>query len=370
MNDNSKQRIFGLDLMRAIAITMVLCSHILWIYPSKNRFISNIFEMFGLWGVEIFFVLSGFLIGGILYKTYTTTNFSINEIFIFLKRRWFRTLPNYYLVLIINIVVATYIGYEMESLWRYFFFLQNFSSTMLPFFPESWSLSVEEFTYLLVPIVLFCSLKIKVKNKSIRFLSVIIILILFFLITKIVYAVTTDNSSMTQWNLSLKSVVIYRIDAILIGFLMFWISYNYKVFWEKHKKLFFLIGCALMGFIFLGIGTLRILIDTNPYFWNIFYLPLNSICFAMFLPVLSQWKTSKSIYVKPVQFISLISYSIYLIHYCIIMQLMKHWIDTSSFSNIQLHMFTIVYLLVTITASFLLYKFYEKPMTNLRENKI
>lgn len=367
MKANNTQRIFGLDLMRAFAILMVLCSHILWIYPAKRNFITSAFEVFGLWGVEVFFVLSGFLIGGMLYKIYTQAHFRKQDVLVFLKRRWFRTLPNYYLVLIINILLAYYIGYEAKSVWKYFFFLQNFLTPMLPFFPESWSLSVEEFAYLLLPIALLFSMFIKVKNKSKRFISVIAALILFFVTMKIVYHFANTNSTMTHWNMALKSVVIYRIDAILIGVAMAWFSKNYSNFWKKYKQSCFVLGTLVLMFIFAGVSYFKIFIDKHSFFWNVLYLPINSIGFALFLPILSEWKTTKYYFSGIVKFISKVSYSVYLIHYCIVLQLMKNWIDTTKYTIPQLHVFTVVYLIITFGLSFLLYRYYEKPIMDRRD---
>ena len=112
---HSEKRIFGLDLMRAVAILMVLSSHLLWIYPPNNGIISQVFQLFGYLGVEIFFVLSGFLIGRIVYRLYLQDDFTISSVLYFLKRRWFRTLPNYYLVLLINILIFKHILYRRTS---------------------------------------------------------------------------------------------------------------------------------------------------------------------------------------------------------------------------------------------------------------
>ena len=75
-------RIFGLDVIRSISIFLVLLSH---------TFAIQIFE-FGILGVEIFFVLSGFLIGQILIRNFDS-GISLSKITDFWKRRWFRTLP-------------------------------------------------------------------------------------------------------------------------------------------------------------------------------------------------------------------------------------------------------------------------------------
>ena len=76
--------------MRTTAIIMVVCSHILWIYPKSNAFIPILFELFGFWGVELFFVLSGFLIGGILLKQLDKYKFNLNFLFDF----WIRSIPH------------------------------------------------------------------------------------------------------------------------------------------------------------------------------------------------------------------------------------------------------------------------------------
>src|SRR5690606_10309411 len=95
-------RVWGLDIMRAIAIMTVLISH-------SSQFIldgsSSLMYHSGVAGVEIFFVLSGFLIGGILIKVFQK-EYSLNNILNFWKRRWIRTIPNYYLALLINAVIA------------------------------------------------------------------------------------------------------------------------------------------------------------------------------------------------------------------------------------------------------------------------
>ena len=369
MEPNLKERIFGLDALRATAILMVVSSHVLWIYPKSNAFIPTLLELFGFWGVELFFVLSGFLIGSILYKTFINENFTLNSVFHFLKRRWFRTLPNYYLVLILNILIAFFLGFSIENTGSYFLFLQNFASKSPAFFPESWSLSIEEFTYLLLPFSLFFVGLIKVKNKSKFFLLVIVALILVFWMNKFYYHSQHKISNLSEWNSNLKSVVIYRIDAILVGVLIAWIRFNFEAFWKKYKVLFAFVGIGIFFFLLFGITSSNLRIEQSQFFWNVIYLPLTSFGFAFFFPIFSEWKVSNSWLKFPIEFTSKISYSIYLLHYSVILQLMKHFVDTTVLLTSERHFFTFCYLVITFLFSYILYHFYEKPMMNLRDER-
>jgi peptidoglycan/LPS O-acetylase OafA/YrhL len=365
--ENNK-RIFGLDLMRATAITMVLCSHVLWIYPDNSSIIAQLFTVFGFFGVEIFFVLSGFLIGRILFKVFVTSDYNLKSVFHFLKRRWYRTLPNYFLFLVVAILIGYFTGMDLSKTGRYFVFLQNFATTMLPFYPETWSLSIEEFTYLITPFALLLGLKLFTSsNPSRLFLGTIIFLIAFFLFTKIYYCYTTTNTTVDQWNLSLKGVVIYRIDSILIGVVASWIYMTHYPFWKKNKINFAFLGCLLFGLLVLSIPFFKNGITIYPFFWNVLFLPITSITFALFLPFLTEWEKSFRWISKPIVFISKISYAVYLLHYSIILYLMKYCINTSAYSIWQLHLFTFVYLLITLLLSGLLYRYYEKPMMELRD---
>ena len=371
MNDlkhSSAKRFFGLDLMRALAICMVLCSHILWIYNPDDGIIRQLLTLFGFLGVEFFFVLSGFLIGRILYDIYIKDDYNIKSALYFLKRRWFRTLPNYFLILIINIIITTSLGYSIPKLGLYFIFLQNGFSKMSTFFPESWSLSVEEWAYIVLPISLVVlSFIFKPKNKNRFFLVIVLSLIVLFIGFKIAYQINTKTTTLHDWNVSLKSVMIYRLDAIFMGVLCAWISINYKKNWKKFKFSFAFIGCLVMMFMYFAMGFLRILPNTYPIIWNVAYLPLASLSIAFFVPLFSQMETSILILKRPVVFISKISYSIYLLHYSIIMQLLMLFVNREKTSLGQLHLITAFYLTTTVFVSYLFYCFYEKPMMDLRD---
>ena len=148
-------RIFGLDLMRALAILMVLVAHSCGLlFPVSGHL--EAFSYGGFGGVEMFFVLSGYLIGSILLrKIAASPQFDGGGLRRFWVRRWFRTLPLYYLVLGINFIWTAHKTGESVIDGRYFYFWQGMAGDLPDFFVESWSLAVEEWFYLLFPLLLW-----------------------------------------------------------------------------------------------------------------------------------------------------------------------------------------------------------------------
>ncbi len=372
MNIEYQQRIFGLDVMRAAAILFVVFSHALWIFPEAKGSFVDLLRLMGVLGVEIFFVLSGFLIGRILFRIFTKDEFVTKDLNYFLIRRWFRTLPNYYLVLLINIAIAAYFGREYpETLWKYFFFLQNAVEGMDLFFTESWSLPIEEFAYIICPFLFYLAMIFKWKvSKEKVFLIITFLIIGFFTGTKLVYNQLTPLSDMTYWNINLKAVVLFRIDAIYYGVLAAYISLMKPKTWKSNKGLLLLIGFFAFILFHYIIGYKNLIIQDYPFLWNVVYLPFCSLCIACSLPFLSQWKSAPKLFLKPITVISLISYSMYLLHYSIILQLMRYFRPIESLNTDEKLVFVLVYLLLTIFLSLILYRIYEKPMMDLRDRPI
>src|SRR6185437_6603625 len=95
----TNSRIYGLDLLRAYAILAVVASHGQSFLQPDNILRKAIGRLYTD-GVSVFFVLSGFLIGSILLKTINEQEFNSKKLLHFWIRRWFRTLPTYFLFLI------------------------------------------------------------------------------------------------------------------------------------------------------------------------------------------------------------------------------------------------------------------------------
>lgn len=373
MNDRkqiSAKRFFGLDFLRVLALSMILFSHSSWIYNSSGV-LGKLQDMSGFLGIELFIVLSGFLIGGILYKQFLHGNYSLKDASLFVYRRLMRLLPSYYLVIIINSVIFISFGFSIAVVWKYFLFIQNFTSPVSPFFPESWSLPVKEMGYLFVVFLLLIFSNIFVKvSKQILFLSVIIGLIVLTFLLKINYDWSSTNEDMKLWSFNLRSVVIYRMDSVMIGVLFGYFFQNYKESMLSKAKFFFVLGILVFGLLLFCVVVLKLRLTNASWFWNILCLPLVSLAICLFIPYLLHWKIPSKKVEIAIRFLCTISYSVYLLHYSFILFLMKYYLDTSNYSMWQLNLFTLGYLIITMVLSYLMYIYFEKPINEYRTKKL
>jgi peptidoglycan/LPS O-acetylase OafA/YrhL len=118
----------------------------------------NILLWFGWTGVQMFFVLSGFLITGILLNSLKSDNYFSA----FYARRFLRIFPVYYLLLFIVMIVALVAALPTSDFWLYFFYVQNFKLGLNHFvadfpnvFNHTWSLAIEEQFYLCYPLLVW-----------------------------------------------------------------------------------------------------------------------------------------------------------------------------------------------------------------------
>lgn len=137
----------GLDVARAAAILLVFLAHTTSFFTAGWPRLQLSFDQFGSMGVELFFSLSGFLIGGLLIRL-ARGGLAAGSIWRFLARRWLRTLPLYYAVLT---VVCLWIG-RFE--WRPYLLMQNFGPFNQRILTVSWSLVMEEYFYLFFPLLM------------------------------------------------------------------------------------------------------------------------------------------------------------------------------------------------------------------------
>ncbi|MBP6312911.1 MAG: acyltransferase [Flavobacteriales bacterium] len=300
------QRIFGLDVMRALAIIQVVYSHSLellrahWPPDLSVSFVD---------GVDLFFVLSGFLVGGILLRSVEENKLPWYKALLdFWQRRWLRTLPNYYLFLFVNIALA-YAGVTRGVLhtntWAYFLFFQNFHIQLGLMFWESWSLAVEEWFYLLFPIAVLGVLGLIKLSARYAFLLATMAMIIFPTVIRFSYIDGIDT--LFQQDLIIRKLVVNRLDTIGFGVLAAWIHHYYYATWSKLKWVALIVG--VVGYWLATVPWTM----ANVAYLSTWYFTFMSIALAMTLPVLSSWN-SISKYAKPVEFLSRISYALYLVH--------------------------------------------------------
>ena len=369
MNDKkqiSAKRFFGLDFLRALSICLLLFSHSSWIYNS-NGLLGKMQDASGFLGVELFIVLSGFLIGGIVYKQFLYENYGFKDAYLFVSRRLMRVLPSYYLVVFILTIVYLIFGFSVSQIWKYLLLIQNFATPIPAFFPESWSLPVKEMGYIFAVFFLVISAKLFVKvSKKVLFLIVIIGLIILTFAVKIYYNIHSENLDLKEWSFEIRSVVIYRIDSVLIGVLIGYFYQNYKEVMLTKSKLFLAIGFLLLILLASCILVFKLRLSNASWFWNILCLPMVSLTICMFIPFLLNWKMPSERIGNVITFMCTISYSVYLLHYSLVLFLLKHFIDTSNFSLWQLNIFAILYVSITVVLSYLMYTIFEKPINDYR----
>lgn len=352
-----KQRIAGLDILRSIAIIFVVFTH-------SKHFLASYFPIISKLvyprGSDIFFVLSGYLIGIILIKkieAHHTFNFQL--LIDFLKRRGFRTLPNYFLFLFLNIFLI-YIGLIKGELNKYlityFVFFQNFYKPYDFLFWESWSLSIQEWFYLSFPavLVLFFSFNKSRHKTMIVFFSVI----LLFLIFPLLYRFSQpDPADYMHWDLFFRKLVITRFDTLGMGLLGAFIRNYYPVFWNKIKNWSLIAGCILIVLLY------SLAFEQHVLFFKTIYLTLTGFSILLFLPFFENIK-KENIRFKPFQLISKLSYSMFLIHIPAHQLLLAP--DAVSGRTGAILLYTGYWIVILLLSKFI-YTYFEKPVMDFGE---
>jgi peptidoglycan/LPS O-acetylase OafA/YrhL len=383
LRPDETRRVFGLDVLRAIAILTVVDAHsgaALGPYLT-----SNLLHQFIPDGVEVFFVLSGFLIGGILIRLYERENeFGWREVQNFWTRRWFRTLPAYYLVLVGLIAFAALRGRatvtasglpNKQVLASYFVFLQNFNHYIYDFFPETWSLAIEEWSYLLLPTLLMLVSVLTPKRwpRERVMLTVIVLVIMGSNLGRLVQAIRIPLN-IPDPELGYRGIVLTRLDAIAYGVLAAWLKQYRPIFWHSRwtQTTGFWLGVSLTVLVALSssILVLAYYVDwgIHPayvFYKRSFYFLAIGMSMMLLVPRMDTWQTARGWVSRVVTHISLISYSMYLINLSVIMALIIGKIPTPSIGIAYGKL--ILFWLLTILLSTIMYRFFEKPMTRLRE---
>ncbi len=341
------KRNYGLDLMRSIAIGGVLLGHLF-------KFLTPLASL----GVELFFVLSGFLIGGIFLRIIEKNNgLSFKEAIHFLQRRWFRTIPNYYLFLIINFVCFKYfIGEQLlpNNFISYVFFVQNLAWSRDFFFSESWSLCVEEWFYLCLPfsfLFLHTILRKTHPQKIFVFLSLMFIMIPTFL-----------RFNADSYNDVTRLIVIYRLDSIMYGVLFSFIKAYQEKMWRQFESF-----SPIALILFVTIISINFLSQNGAFISLRILDTISPLIFVFTIPFFYRLsRPTNEFAVKAITKTSLWSYSLYLVHLPLLLS-SRTFIEPFLNSSVETILYRSSILILSFILSWMIYTYYESPMTQLRE---
>jgi len=350
-------RNFGLDVLRALAIVLVLLSHSRFFLAATIPQ-AKYLQLGGFWGVELFFVLSGLLIGRIIVKeVIDDENFSLTN---FWKRRWYRTIPNYSLFLFLNILYLLTVSYSAVPIWKYFIFMQNFAWEHPLFFPESWSLAVEEMFYLMFPILVVLLMKVRFKPERALLMSGTFILLLSTTL-RFLHVYFADPN----WNDGIRTIVIYRLDALMYGILLAILLNRQRELSTREKNRLCAAGLMLLA------ASAIVFYSTNrdrDFFSRTALFSVTSLGFAFLMPAVMDLRVPRKPVVEALwRNLALWSYSLYLSNLLIYNLIQTFWEEPAHKTKFNAVLATLAYLAVSVVLSAFVYRHYELPMMKLRD---
>ena len=336
-----------IDGLRAIAVLSVILYHI------EFFFFNSIILDGGFIGVDIFFVISGYLITSIIIKEIDLSNkFSLSN---FYEKRIRRIFPVLFVTIFVSIIFAwlylipgsftEFTKSIVASIFfvsNYFFYFEgliyNNDQSLLKPLLHTWSLSVEEQFYIFFPILLIFINRFFKNN-------LFIFLIIIFLISFLISFYTTGYNT----NFSFFSTL-SRVWEIVAGSLIAFYQIRNKKKYFSHQNFYTIFGLFLIlySLIFFNENTL------HPS--AITLIPIIGTCLIIFYSDKRNYVTvflSNFLFVR----IGLISYSLYLWHFPVFAFARNKETFLSNFDKLEL-------IIITVFLSILSYFLIEKPFRN------
>lgn len=356
----ARGRRFGLDVMRAVAVMCVIIAHstqLFFVEWSETRDVFKWFVNLGIIGVDIFFALSGYLIGAILLRSmaYFADFAAVKR---FLMRRWLRTLPAAYVSAIVvwffdapkNIsdYVTSILFVGSFNAWRL--------SNELTFW---WSLSTEELFYLSFPLLLFLCLKKFPKVQG--FAITIVIFAGFAMLCRIVLAWMLPIAIIDN----IQYVSYASLDAMVWGILMQWVRQVRPAWFVRLSHIGFAPGAVIFA------SGAALLLD--PLRWvtlTVFGCHILIVIGAvLMIPALESIKTLGWRGLdRVVGWIALISYSLYLYQCMMSNFLFQHYGYATSWSMATQSV--VLYFGMTFLAATVSYYAVEAPILRWRDRYV
>lgn len=339
-----------LDVLRTLAICLVFCHHTA-LYFDNAYFLRKLpFIRFGWSGVDLFFVLSGLLIGGQLWKELRKTgSIAIKR---FILRRGFRIWPVYFSLILALLAEQVFWGRNRSGLWANAIFVANYFHYSPNQIGGGWSLSTEEQFYLLIPILLV----VGVKFLSPR--SMIGVVVAWIAVLPLVRYLVTLR--MTDWD-AMVDVAYYPFhthsDGLAVGLLLAWILLWHPGVLKIGRWLDFTLAVICV----VGLCCWYIQSITFQYsFMAMTYAALTLLLLRIQLP---SFLRSKVFYAT-----SRLSYSLYLIHWGLLRRFVpSHQVPIFGSGNKSFLLALVTWGIVSLGLAFLSFSLIELPFLKLRE---
>ncbi|WDF59739.1 acyltransferase [Flavobacterium sp. KACC 22758] len=275
MNSPATEKFLGLDHLRTLAIVMVLVYHYrMFAHPEWV----DKYGQFGWTGVDLFFVLSGFLISKQLFEQLKHLDkICLKEFYI---KRFFRIIPPYALTLILYFSFPLFREREaLPSFWKFITFTQNIELDLLHFgtFSHAWSLCIEEQFYLLFPLFLMLFVKFQKLHTIKYFLfSLLSLTILLRIISWQLFIVPNQNTDNTWriWYMKIYYPTYTRLEGLVTGIgIAYFYEYSscFKKFINSNGSLLFFIRISSCWIFVLDLFKSNFTIS----FYNWIYISFN-----------------------------------------------------------------------------------------------
>ena len=356
-----KHRIYGLDTLRAAAIILVLMYHYVVFVGQEPIF--GIFSNVGWVGVDLFFVLSGYLIGHQIFSSIVSQGrFSLKN---FYYRRLLRTLPNYLFILSIYFLIPGFRERELlPPLWKFLTFTQNFNPIAGTAFSHAWSLCIEEQFYLIFPALTL----LIVATKSFRTGWALIggLLIAGIILRGalwIYYAPNTEDYFIHAYYSTIYYSSFCRLDELILGVSIALLRNFHQEVWAKIMKrgnlilLFSMVSSSISCYLFFQYH--------YSFLMTALGYPLLAISFtALTLAALSPTSYLHQVKIPGTTHLAVWSYAIYLVHKPIMVITDKVLLHLGIGHSSLTALFIIV---VSIFSGWVLYVCVEAPFLKFRD---
>ncbi len=352
--------------MRAIAIILVF----LWHFRRYGTpdWLAGI-SKFGWTGVDLFFVLSGYLIGGQLFAKISAGKHV--SVYKFYFKRFFRIIPAYLVVLILYFSIPAFHERDAISpLWKFLTFTMNFGLDYqnAGSFSHAWSLCIEEQFYLIFPILVVLLSKIKLGNRvSLIFLGFFIFgfIIRIYSWLTFISPIYGEQENMSLIGNTYSKYIYYptynRLDGLLVGVFIALLFAFKPIIKEKiHSKgnFLFLIGLTILTCTYF-LSSEEFSLTTAAFSY-----PLVSVGYGfLVLAVLSPSCFVNRFNLKVFTVLATLSYSFYLIH----KQLNHITQDFLTEYDLNKNLLILVCFTVSLIGSILLHLTIERPFLKLRD---